>query len=94
MSSSAPSDGESPAFVASSPPFPGFQAYCTMSDGTGIISNPPLLALNQKSDAFSLCQNDSTLNQRIDLVFSPVTGHPHYILGNCQPVSLKVITGN
>jgi hypothetical protein len=28
MTSIGPADGESPAFVASSPPFPGAQAYC------------------------------------------------------------------
>ncbi|KAF7359072.1 hypothetical protein MSAN_01248300 [Mycena sanguinolenta] len=41
MTSIGASDGESPAFVASSPPFPGSQSYCaaqtTASDNTDLV---------------------------------------------------------
>ena len=50
------------------------------------------LAENTKEvDAFSLCTNTSA-NARVDVVFSPVTGHPHYVLDDCEPVSIQVIT--
>jgi hypothetical protein len=88
MSSIAPRDGESPAFVASNPAFPGVQAWCTMADPTALAAgNPPLLALGGKSDTFALCPNN-TVNNRLDLVFSPVTGHPHYDLNSCQGVDV------
>lgn len=91
MSSTAPRDGESPNFVASIPAFPGSQSYCTMQDVAGATGNPPLLAFGGKSDAFSVCKNN-TANGRLDLVFSPVTGHPHYSLAmDCSPVSVQVI---
>ena len=53
--------------------------------------SPPLLSFNGKADAFSLCTNTSA-NARVDVVFSPVTGHPHYILDDCEPISIQVIT--
>jgi len=92
MASSLTNDGESPNFVASIPAFPGFR-YCTMLDPTAVArddSSPPLLAFNGKADAFSLCTNISA-NARVDVVFSPVTGHPHYILDDCEPVNIQVI---
>lgn len=62
------------------------------SDPTVVGGGPPLLAFNGKADAFSLCTNKSA-NARVDVVFSPVTGHPHYVLDDCEPVSIQVITG-
>ncbi|PFH53537.1 hypothetical protein AMATHDRAFT_1191 [Amanita thiersii Skay4041] len=87
MSSAGIADGESPSFVASMPAFPGFQGYCTMEMSAG----RPVLAFSGKMDAFSLCKND-TANGRLDVVFSPVTGHPHYSLANCSPVMIEVVT--
>ncbi|PPQ91781.1 hypothetical protein CVT25_000426 [Psilocybe cyanescens] len=91
MTSTFTNDGESPNFVASIPAFPGSQSYCTMTDTAAVIGSPPILAFNGKADAFSLCTNTSA-NARVDLVFSPVTGHPHYTLDTCQPVNVQVIT--
>jgi len=91
MTSGPTNDGESPNFVASIPAFPGFQGYCTMSDPTAVAGSPPLLAFNGKADSFSLCTNTSA-NARVDVVFLPVTGHPHYVLEDCEPVSIQVIT--
>ncbi|KAJ7592059.1 WSC domain-containing protein [Mycena floridula] len=79
MVSSSPGDGESPNFVASNPAFPGFQAWC------GLAGN--VLAFGGKSDAFSLCPNN-TANGRLDVVFQPVTGHPHYALSECDAVTI------
>lgn len=64
-----------------------YQSDLTDVAGSG---SPPLLAFNGKADAFSLCTNMSA-NARIDVVFSPVTGHPHYVLDDCEPVSIQVI---
>ncbi|KAF9446564.1 hypothetical protein P691DRAFT_794299 [Macrolepiota fuliginosa MF-IS2] len=90
MASTAPGDGESPNFVASVPAFPGVQAYCTMDDISAPAGSPSLLAFGGKADAFSLCTN-LTANNRLDLVYSPVTGHPHYISTDCQPVLVQMI---
>lgn len=90
MASTAPGDGESPNFVASVPAFPGVQAYCTMDDLSAPVGSPSLLAFGGKPDAFSLCTN-LTANNRRDLVLSPVTGHPHYISTDCQPVLVQII---
>ncbi|KAF5318168.1 hypothetical protein D9619_012137 [Psilocybe cf. subviscida] len=91
MASTATNDGESPNFVASIPAFPGSQSYCTMTDHAAPNGSPALLAFNNKPDAFSLCTNTSA-NGRLDVVFSPVTGHPHYTLDTCQPINIQVIT--
>uniref|UniRef100_A0A8H7Y1L9 WSC domain-containing protein n=1 Tax=Psilocybe cubensis TaxID=181762 RepID=A0A8H7Y1L9_PSICU len=91
MTSTFTNDGESPNFVASVPAFAGSQAYCTMTDPTAPVGSPPILAFNGQANAFSLCTNTSA-NARVDLVFSPVTGHPHYTLDTCQPVNVQVIT--
>ncbi|KAF8172113.1 hypothetical protein BJ912DRAFT_994517, partial [Pholiota molesta] len=91
MTSSPTNDGESPNFVASIPAFPGAQVYCTMTDPTAPAGSPSLLSLNGHADAFSLCTNTSA-NARVDVVFSPVTGHPHYDLSTCQPINIQVIT--
>ncbi|KAF8959705.1 hypothetical protein BDZ97DRAFT_1922687 [Flammula alnicola] len=91
MTSTLTSDGESPNFVASVPAFPGSQTYCTVTDNAAPVGSPPLLAFNGKADAFSLCTNTSA-NARVDVVFSPVTGHPHYTLDSCQPINIQVIT--
>ncbi|CAA7260965.1 unnamed protein product [Cyclocybe aegerita] len=91
MASTFTNDGESPNFVASIPAFPGSQSYCIMNDNAAPISSPPLLAFDNKADAFSLCTNTSA-NGRKDVVFSPVTGHPHYLLDDCQPINIQVLT--
>ncbi|KAJ7611810.1 WSC domain-containing protein [Roridomyces roridus] len=89
MASIGPTDGESPAFVASSPPFPGAQAYCAETPASG----PPLLSFGGKSDSWSLCTNTTVNNAdgRVDLVFEPVTNHPHYAFSSCNAVTLHVI---
>jgi hypothetical protein len=67
--------------------------FVYQSDPTVVANSgsPPLLAFNGKADAFSLCTNTSA-NARVDVIFSPVTGHPHYVLDDCKPVSIQVIT--
>lgn len=62
------------------------------TDTSSAAGSPSLLALSGKPDAFSLCKNQ-TVNDRLDLVFSPVTGHPHYSLADCSPVNVQVIQG-
>jgi hypothetical protein len=68
--------------------FPVYQSDPTVVTSSG---GPSLLAFNGKADVFSLCTNTSA-NARIDVIFSPVTGHPHYALDDCEPVSIQVIT--
>ncbi|KAJ6630326.1 WSC domain-containing protein [Mycena sp. CBHHK59/15] len=90
MTSIGAADGESPTFVASSPPFPGAQAYCAAETND---SNTPLqLSFGGKADAWSLCTNSTAnANGRVDLVFSPVTNHPHYAFSTCNAVTLQMI---
>ncbi|KAJ7765712.1 WSC domain-containing protein [Mycena metata] len=94
MTSIGPQDGESPAFVASSPPFPGAQAYCAAESATD-ANAPLLLSFGGKTDSWSLCTN-TTLNNangRVDLVFNPVTNHPHYAFSSCNAVTVQLIQG-
>ncbi|KAJ7107209.1 hypothetical protein C8R43DRAFT_1045072 [Mycena crocata] len=92
MTSIGAADGESPAFVASSPPFPGAQAYCAAE--TNDAKAPLLLSFGGKSDSWSLCTNTTeNANGRTDLVFSPVTNHPHYAFSSCNAVTVQMIQG-
>jgi hypothetical protein len=51
-----------------------------------------LLSFGGKTDAFSLCPNlTAQANGRLDVVFSPVTGHPHYNLDDCSAISIEVV---
>ncbi|KAJ6606060.1 WSC domain-containing protein [Mycena vulgaris] len=93
MTSIGAADGESPAFVASSPPFPGAQAYCAAESQTAVDA-PLLLSFGGKADAWSLCSNTTAnANGRVDLVFSPVTNHPHYAFSSCNAVTVHMIQG-
>jgi len=91
MASIGPEDGESPAFVASSPPFPGAQAYCA-AETTNSADSSLVLSFGGKSNSWSLCTNTTAnANGRVDLVFSPVTNHPHYAFSSCNAVTIQVI---
>ncbi|PPR05178.1 hypothetical protein CVT26_012264 [Gymnopilus dilepis] len=93
MASTFTNQGESPNFVASIPAFPGSQSFCTMTDPTAPSGSPPLLAFNGIANGFSLCTNTSA-NARVDVVFSPVTNHPHYSIDSCQPINIQVSERN
>ncbi|KAF7353876.1 hypothetical protein MVEN_01073500 [Mycena venus] len=94
MTSIGAADGESPAFVASSPPFPGAQAYCAAETTTADNTAELLLSFGGKTDSWSLCTNTTdNANGRVDLVFSPVTNHPHYAFSSCNAVTIKLIEG-
>jgi len=92
MTSIGPSDGESPAFVASIPAFPGAQSYCAAEVSTN-PNTPLLLSFGGKTDSWSLCTNTTFFNgnDRMDLVFNPVTNHPHYAFSSCDAVTVQVI---
>ncbi|KAJ6500801.1 WSC domain-containing protein [Mycena sanguinolenta] len=91
MTSIGPSDGESPAFVASSPPFPGSQSYCAAQMAASDSANS-LLSFGGKTDSWSLCTNISAnANGRMDLVFEPVTNHLNYEFSSCNAVTIMVI---
>ncbi|KAJ7237713.1 WSC domain-containing protein [Mycena haematopus] len=93
MTSIASADGESPAFVASSPPFPGAQVYCA-AETAASDNNNLLLSFGGKTDSWSLCTNTTAnANGRVDLVFSPVTNHPHYAFSSCNAVTLMLVEG-
>ncbi|KAK7035979.1 WSC domain-containing protein [Favolaschia claudopus] len=94
MTSIGASDGESPSFVASSPPFPGAQAYCAAETTTASDDTDLLLSFGGKTDSWSLCTNTTAnANGRVDLVFAPVTNHPHYAFSSCNAVTVKLIQG-
>ncbi|KAJ7221484.1 WSC domain-containing protein [Mycena pura] len=92
MTSIGPSDGESAAFVASIPAFPGAQAYCAAEVSTN-PNTPMQLSFGGKTDSWSLCTNSTFFNGngRVDLVFEPVTNHPHYAFSSCNAVTVHVI---
>jgi len=94
MTSIGAADGQSPAFVASSPPFPGAQAYCAAETTTASNTAELLLSFGGKTDSWSLCTNTSAnANGRVDLVFSPVTNHPNYAFSSCNAVTIQLIEG-
>ncbi|KAJ7500409.1 WSC domain-containing protein [Mycena galericulata] len=91
MTSIGAGDGESPAFVASSPPFPGAQAYCAQTSADA-SNSPSLLSFGGKTNSWALCTNISdNANGRTDLVFSPVTNHLNYAFSSCNAVTVQVI---
>lgn len=92
MSSTRPRQGESPAFVASVPAFPGFQSFCSVADEVDPEANPPRLAFGGVANQFALCTNTSA-NARLDLVYAPRANHPHYSLTECASVDVKIISG-
>ncbi|KAJ3541508.1 hypothetical protein NMY22_g3862 [Coprinellus aureogranulatus] len=91
MSSTRPRLGESPAFVASVPAFPGFQAFCSVADEVDPEANPSRLSFGGDADAFALCTNTSA-NARVDLVYAPRANHAHYSLEECQAVDVQIIS--
>ncbi|KAJ7448964.1 WSC domain-containing protein [Mycena latifolia] len=59
--------------------------FCVqISPVTGRIG-PLVVAANGHSDLWALCPN-TTAGLRSDLVYSPVSNHPHYTLSDCQSV--------
>lgn len=66
------------------------QRLVPQEDTASAVGSPPLLSFGGKADAFSLCSNN-TANGRLDVVYSPVTGHPHYSLSDCNPITIQVI---
>ncbi|KAL0947758.1 hypothetical protein HGRIS_013836 [Hohenbuehelia grisea] len=85
-----PRAGDSPGFLASSPPFPGNQGYCTNEIASTAQNAPPLLAFNGNTANWALCPNN-TANGRMDVVFSPISNHPHYALASCAPVTVQMV---
>ncbi|KAF8191680.1 WSC domain-containing protein [Mycena galopus ATCC 62051] len=94
MTSIGPSDGQSPAFVASSPPFPGAQSYCAAETTTASNTPQLLLSFGGKTDSWALCTNTSAnANGRVDLVFSPATNEQNYAFSSCNAVTVSMIEG-
>ena len=68
---------------------------CQINPVTGRIG-PLVLAASGRSDLWSLCPNTTAPlssepgQYRLDLVYSPVSNHPHYSQSACLPVWLEM----
>ncbi|TFK31906.1 hypothetical protein BDQ12DRAFT_707832 [Crucibulum laeve] len=81
--------GETPVFKSVFPYPAGYAGYCTMLTSAG-SSGPTLLAFNGHADLWSVCANN-TASGRLDIVYSPVSGHAHYSLSDCSAVTLQLV---
>ncbi|KAL1696763.1 hypothetical protein GGG16DRAFT_42874 [Schizophyllum commune] len=73
--------GESPSFISEYPYPTGWAGYCVTDDG--------LLGVDEDAGQWSLCTN-STSN-RLDVVYSPVETHAHYIAQDCAAVTIQLV---
>ncbi|KAL0946020.1 hypothetical protein HGRIS_012297 [Hohenbuehelia grisea] len=77
--------GDSPTFVSTQFPPPGYSGYCAMANTGG----PDLLAAGGRSDLWSLCSN-TTAGGRLDVVWDAKPSHPHYVLSSCKAVNIQM----
>ncbi|KAF8803211.1 hypothetical protein BYT27DRAFT_7195785 [Phlegmacium glaucopus] len=80
--------GDSPTFVNGMPDATFFNGYCSMPNPInpiGPLFQPLLLGVNSRADLWALCPN-ITAGRRIDLVFSPIDGHPNYLKSDCEAI--------
>ncbi|KAK7054111.1 WSC domain-containing protein, partial [Favolaschia claudopus] len=84
--------GDSPIFVTTQFPPTAVGPYCAMANPL-VPNGPQVLGLNGRNDLWALCTNISTSNpsNRIDAVYSPGAGNPHYNLSSCQSVLLEIV---
>ncbi|EAU89154.1 hypothetical protein CC1G_08561 [Coprinopsis cinerea okayama7 len=70
----------------------GHPGYCgkpsPLSPHGGFIGFP-LLSVNGDTDSWALCPNN-TASGRPDVVYSPVSGHPHYDQAQCTDVYIEI----
>ncbi|KDR77923.1 hypothetical protein GALMADRAFT_244894 [Galerina marginata CBS 339.88] len=86
--------GDSPAFKNTQvfQAAAGFSGYCGMANPInpiGPLFQPLLLGANSRADLWALCPN-ITAGGRLDVVFSPVANHAHYLKNDCQAVFIQM----
>ncbi|KAJ3532718.1 hypothetical protein NMY22_g7626 [Coprinellus aureogranulatus] len=84
--------GDSQAFIATWPiSVTPYNQFCVKPNP--LASNPfighPVLSVNGHTDLWGLCAN-TTANGRLDIIYSPVANHPHYVKSECQDVYVEV----
>ncbi|KAL1748198.1 hypothetical protein HDZ31DRAFT_79893 [Schizophyllum fasciatum] len=73
--------GESPSFISEYPYPTGWAGYCVTDDG--------LLGVDDDVALWSLCNNQTS--NRLDVVYSPVEAHAHYVAQDCASVTIQVV---
>ncbi|KAF9459878.1 WSC domain-containing protein [Collybia nuda] len=90
---SAPTVGESPVFVTNDAGVPRYTQFCAHPQPhspAGPFVGFPVLAVDGRSDLWAICANQ-TQNGRLDVVYSPVPGHPHYDISDCTQMYLQLV---
>ncbi|CAA7262884.1 unnamed protein product [Cyclocybe aegerita] len=89
----APNVGDSQAFIFRWPQtVVGYNGFCAKPNPIspdGPFIGYPLLSVSGHTDLWALCTN-TTDNNRLDIVYSPVSNHPHYTLSACQEVYIQM----
>ncbi|KAF8809245.1 WSC-domain-containing protein [Phlegmacium glaucopus] len=83
--------GDSPTLIGGIPNITFFNGYCWMPNPInpiGPLFQPLLLGVNSRADLWALCPN-ITASGRLDLVFSPIDGHPHYLKSDCEAIFIE-----
>ncbi|TRM65465.1 hypothetical protein BD626DRAFT_488872 [Schizophyllum amplum] len=73
--------GESPSFISEYPYPTGWAGYCATDDG--------FLGVNDDASLWSLCTNQTS--GRLDVVYSPVASHAHYVANDCASVKIELV---
>jgi hypothetical protein len=89
----APNVGDSQAFIFQWPQInPGYAGYCfkpNPNSPKGPFIGYPLLSASGNTNKWALCTN-TTASNRLDIVYSPVANHAHYVKSNCVDVNIQV----
>ncbi|PPR08007.1 hypothetical protein CVT24_003758 [Panaeolus cyanescens] len=88
-----PNVGDSQSFIFQWPQTnPGYNGYCfkpNPNSPKGPFIGYPLLSASGNTDKWALCTN-TTASNRLDIVYSPVANHAHYVKNNCVDVNIQV----
>ncbi|CAA7259321.1 unnamed protein product [Cyclocybe aegerita] len=89
----APNVGDSQAFISRWPQtVVGYSGYCAKPNPIspdGPFIGYPLLSASRHTDLWALCTN-TTANNRLDIVYSPIPNHPQYTASACQEVYIQM----
>ncbi|KAF8803337.1 WSC-domain-containing protein [Phlegmacium glaucopus] len=83
--------GDSPTMISAGSGATFFNGYCWMPNPInpiGPLFQPLLLGINSRADLWAICPN-VTASGRLDLVFSPIDGHPHYLKSDCEAIFIE-----
>ncbi|KAF8059473.1 hypothetical protein FPV67DRAFT_443180 [Lyophyllum atratum] len=83
-------DGDSPVFLSRQFLPPATPVYCFTDNVVDPVAGAPVLAANGDTERWALCSN-STAGGRVDVVWAPRVGHPHYVKDDCNEVYIEQV---